>query len=186
MHLTIKERVELVLMSGADGATNRSVAKKFNRIYPDREPISHTTVGRLILKFREIGSVLDKPKSDYSRVSDETRRRVIEKVESSPMKSIRRSSSELGVPRNWIGRRGTVEWAPRSPDLTPMDFYFWGHLKQIVYSTRIADVDQLRQQIIRGCNLINGNSDLLDKVYGNFEHRLELCINANGEHFEHL
>ena len=87
---------------------------------------------------------------------------------------------------NWIGRRGTVEWAPRSPDLTPMDFYFWGHLKQIVYSTRIADVDQLRQQIIRGCNLINGNSDLLDKVYGNFEHRLELCINANGEHFEHL
>ena len=37
MHLTIKERVELVLMSGADGATNRSVAKKFNRIYPDRE-----------------------------------------------------------------------------------------------------------------------------------------------------
>ena len=29
MHLTIKERVELVLMSGADGATNRSVAKKF-------------------------------------------------------------------------------------------------------------------------------------------------------------
>ena len=351
MHLTIKKRVELVLMSGADGATNRSVAKKFNRIYPDREPISHTTVGRLILKFRETGSVLDKPKSAYSRVSDETRRRVIEKVESSPMKSIRRSSSELGVPRttmrriikaesfhpyklqqlnklyeddpdrrlqmvtwfkdqlvqnpsfvkhdvlfsdeanffvngevnkqncryysrenphwmdptkqhscpkvvvwcglwkshvlgpfffhetvtgklyldmlqndlmphlarinegkplwfmqdgapphyativrnwlngnfeNWIGRRGTVEWAPRSPDLTPMDFYFWGHLKQIVYSTRIADVDQLRQQIIRGCNLINGNSDLLDKVYGNFEHRLELCINANGEHFEHL
>ena len=87
---------------------------------------------------------------------------------------------------NWIGRRGTVEWAPRSPDLTPMDFYFWGHLKQIVYSTRIADVDQLRQQIIRGCNLINGNSDLLDKVYENFEHRLELCTNANGEHFEHL
>ena len=33
MHLTIKERVELVLMSGADGATNRSVATKFNRIY---------------------------------------------------------------------------------------------------------------------------------------------------------
>ena len=98
MHLTIKERVELVLMSGADGATNRSVAKKFNRIYPDREPISHTTIGRLILKFRETGSVLDKPKSGYSRVSDETRRRVIEKVESSPMKSIRRSSSELGVP----------------------------------------------------------------------------------------
>ena len=104
MHLTIKERVELVLMSGADGATNRSVAKKFNRIYPDREPISHTTIGRLILKFRETGNILDKPKSGYLRVSDETRRRVIEKVESSPMKSIRRSSSELGVPRTTMRR----------------------------------------------------------------------------------
>ena len=58
MPLTIDERVELVFMSPADGATNRSVAEKFNRIYPDREPISHTTVGRLILKFRETGSVL--------------------------------------------------------------------------------------------------------------------------------
>ena len=25
---------------------------------------------------------------------------------------------------NWIGRRVTVEWSPRSPDLNPMDFYF--------------------------------------------------------------
>ena len=38
MPLSIKKRVELVLMSGANGATNRSVAEKFNRIYPDREP----------------------------------------------------------------------------------------------------------------------------------------------------
>ena len=38
MPLTINERVELVFMSGANGATNRSVAEKFNRIYPDREP----------------------------------------------------------------------------------------------------------------------------------------------------
>ena len=38
MPLTINERVELVFMSGANDATNRSVAEKFNRIYPDREP----------------------------------------------------------------------------------------------------------------------------------------------------
>ena len=51
---------------------------------------------------------------------------------------------------NWIRRRDTAEWAPRSPDFTPMHFYFWGHLKQIVYSTRISDIDHLRQLIIRG------------------------------------
>ena len=38
MPFTIHERVQLVIMSDANGATNRSVAEKFNRIYPDREP----------------------------------------------------------------------------------------------------------------------------------------------------
>ena len=77
MPLTIDERLELVFMSGADGATNRSVAEKCNEIYSDREPISHKTVGRLILKFHETGSVLDKPRSGPPRVSDETQIRVI-------------------------------------------------------------------------------------------------------------
>lgn len=35
-------------------------------------------------------------------------------------------------PDHWIGRRGTVEWPPRSPDLTPLDLWLWGHLKAIV------------------------------------------------------
>ena len=25
-------------------------------------------------------------------------------------------------------------WPPRSPDLTPLDFWFWGKLKRIMYS----------------------------------------------------
>lgn len=31
-------------------------------------------------------------------------------------------------PNRWIGRRGTTEWPARSPDLTPCDFFLWGHL----------------------------------------------------------
>lgn len=27
------------------------------------------------------------------------------------------------LPERWIGRRGPVEWPPRSPDLTPLDFF---------------------------------------------------------------
>ena len=26
-------------------------------------------------------------------------------------------------PNKWIGSNGPVEWAPRSPDLTPLDFF---------------------------------------------------------------
>ena len=70
-------------MSGADGTTNQSVAEKFNQIYPDRKLISHTTVGDLILKFRQTGSVLDKPQSGLPGVSNEIRIRDIEKVENS-------------------------------------------------------------------------------------------------------
>jgi DNA-binding CsgD family transcriptional regulator len=33
----------------------------------------------------------------------------------------------------WIGRGGTVAWPPRSPDLTLLDFFFWGTIKQKVY-----------------------------------------------------
>ncbi|XP_056413945.1 membrane cofactor protein-like isoform X7 [Hyla sarda] len=40
-------------------------------------------------------------------------------------------------PGKWIGHRGPVEWPPRSPDLTTLDFHLWGHLKAIVYAVKI-------------------------------------------------
>ncbi|XP_076668214.1 uncharacterized protein LOC143368893 [Andrena cerasifolii] len=36
----------------------------------------------------------------------------------------------------WIGRGGReahVAWPPRSPDMNPLDFFFWGYLKNEVY-----------------------------------------------------
>lgn len=36
----------------------------------------------------------------------------------------------------WIGRRGPIEWPARSPDLSPLDFFLWGHLKSKVYITQ--------------------------------------------------
>jgi hypothetical protein len=35
-------------------------------------------------------------------------------------------------PDRWIGRDGPIRWAPRSPDLTPLDFFLWGHVKNVV------------------------------------------------------
>lgn len=39
-------------------------------------------------------------------------------------------------PGRWIGRRGPFEWPPRSPDLTPMDYFLWGYLKGKVFKTK--------------------------------------------------
>ncbi|KAJ4434371.1 hypothetical protein ANN_22931 [Periplaneta americana] len=38
-------------------------------------------------------------------------------------------------PDRWIGRGGPIAWPPRSSDLNPLDFYLWGHLKSLVYSS---------------------------------------------------
>ena len=38
-----------------------------------------------------------------------------------------------------------VEWAARSPDLSPLDFFFWSMLKKKVYSTKITDSIHLTQ-----------------------------------------
>ena len=32
----------------------------------------------------------------------------------------------LTFPEQWIGRGGHVQWPPRSPDPTPLDFCLWG------------------------------------------------------------
>lgn len=46
-------------------------------------------------------------------------------------------------PERWIGRSGPIAWAPRSPDLTPLDFFLWGYLKHKVYQHRLVDVEDL-------------------------------------------
>jgi hypothetical protein len=43
----------------------------------------------------------------------------------------------------WIRRGGPVSWPPRSPDLIPLDFYLWGHLKTVVYATAVNDAEDL-------------------------------------------
>ncbi|KOX80743.1 hypothetical protein WN51_02031 [Melipona quadrifasciata] len=46
-------------------------------------------------------------------------------------------------PQRWIGRDGPLSWPPRSPDLTSLDFYLWGHAKELVYKNTIETEDQL-------------------------------------------
>jgi len=50
----------------------------------------------------------------------------------------RRSLSLLRemFPGHVISLRGDIRWPPRSPDLTPCDFYLWGYLKAKVYEQR--------------------------------------------------
>lgn len=43
----------------------------------------------------------------------------------------------------WIGRNGSFLRPPRSPGLTPGDFYLWGHMEVIVCLKRANTRDEL-------------------------------------------
>ena len=45
-------------------------------------------------------------------------------------------------------------WPPRSPDLTPCDYFLWGHLKNKVYSTPPENTGELRERIFNEVNLL--------------------------------
>ena len=88
--------------------------------------------------------------------------------------------------QRWIGRRGSIEWSPRSPDLTPMDFFLWGVVKEKVYVRKPTNVLQLRDFITEAFAEINENVELCKKVCNSVEDRIQECINADGGLFEHL
>ena len=62
--------------------------------------ISHTTVHRLLTKFKETGSVHDRERSGRPTIADETCAVIVDKVIHSSKKSVRRSSQEISVPRS--------------------------------------------------------------------------------------
>lgn len=97
---------------------------------------------------------------------------------------IARAFVDLAFPGRWIGRRGPIEWPPRSPDLTPLDFFLWGHLKTVVYDTKPVDLEDLRARIVLACAEIT--SEEIDNVYRQAEQRLYLCMEVGGGHIENL
>lgn len=84
---------------------------------------------------------------------------------------------------NWIGRGGPVQWPPRSPDLTPIDFFLWGHMKEIVYETPVTDELDLVARIVEAAARINESINF-GLVRENALRRFRLCNEVEGRHFE--
>lgn len=87
-------------------------------------------------------------------------------------------------PNRWIGRRGQIEWPARSPDLSPVDYFFGGYLKNNVYATKPANFADFRERIIHQVDLIS--AEMRRNVINNFYLRLGHCQAADGGQFEHL
>lgn len=75
-------------------------------------------------------------------------------------------------------------WPARSPDLSPLDYFLWGYVKENVFKRQPADIEILKE-IVQGV-VSSIDQDVLRAVMANFEKRINLCIEQQGGHFEHL
>ena len=84
----------------------------------------------------------------------------------------------------WIGRGSVFPWPARSPDLTVLDFYFWGRVKDPVFQSRPTTRNNM---ILRIQNAIRSLSRAeIETAVFSTRRRAELCLEQDGGHIEHL
>lgn len=89
-------------------------------------------------------------------------------------------------PNRWIGRGGPQAWPARSPDLTVLDYYVWGNMKQSVYSTEVNTREELRQRVVAASDDMKNNRQTIGMATRHLLVRCRKCIEVGGGHFENL
>jgi len=74
-------------------------------------------------------------------------------------------------------------WPPRSPDLSPPDFFHWGATKNSLYPNNPHTIDDLKMAIIE--YIRNVDRAILNTVFENTVRRVNKCLETGGGHFEH-
>jgi len=87
-----------------------------------------------------------------------------------------------GFPDAWIGRGGPISWPPRSPDLSPLDFFLWGYIKNIVYAEKIRNIQHLQDRITSAIEIVT--RDMIQKTWQEMEFRLDVSRAKNGAHIQ--
>jgi hypothetical protein len=62
-------------------------------------------------------------------------------------------------PNRFVGRGGPIAWPTMLPDLTPLDYYLWGHMKTLVYETKVDSRAALRHLIFVAAEHIRNHPD---------------------------
>ena len=81
-----------------------------------------------------------------------------------------------------IGREGPTPWPPRSPDITPLDFFLWGYVKDTVFSTPVPDITNLKARTTDAFAAITG--DMLENTWRETDYRLDVLRATKAAHVE--
>ena len=89
-------------------------------------------------------------------------------------------------PQRWFVKRSSIEWPPCSPDLTLVDFFFFGVVKNKVYEKKPKTISDLKDYIHLAFTEIDEDRNLCRTVCQSVLERFEECCNVEGEHFDYL
>ena len=92
-----------------------------------------------------------------------------------------RNALNENMPDRWIGRRGTIDWPPRSPDLTPIDYFLWVYMKNKVYKRKVRKLEELKSRIKEEFDALKNNKSMLKRIASSINLRVSECIKQNGE-----
>ena len=115
----------------------------------------------------------------------ETRRLMILQHDGDPAHFHRNAREYLNnwLGNRWIGRGGDISGPARSPDLTPQDFFLWRCVKQKVYQEMPTTAEDMKTRIRTAFRSIT--CQMLNRVKEHFVRRLQICIEEDGDIFEH-
>lgn len=93
-----------------------------------------------------------------------------------------RQHLDESYPNRWIGRGSIFPWPPRSPDLTCLDFYLWGRVKELVYATAPTTPENMIFRIRQALNTLSRAE--IEAAVLSTRRRINKCIENDGKHFE--
>jgi hypothetical protein len=68
------------------------------------------------------------------------------------------------------------------PDLSPLDFFLWRYVKNIVYQFKINDLQHLKARIREAAAKVTPNK--LQATWNEAEHRLDICRVTKGAYIK--
>ena len=70
--------------------------------------------------------------------------------------------------------------AESSPDITSLHFFLWGYVKDIVYRTKVRDINDLHHRIIKAIDTVT--VDMLARTWQEIEYRLDVVRATDSAH----
>ena len=83
-----------------------------------------------------------------------------------------------------VSRRTNIVLPPQSCDLTPLDYYLWGAIKNKCYANKPETIDALKDNIREAIGEIQLHT--IDNVLKNWTNRVGYCMTSQGSHLNEI